>query len=237
MTWRVAASLLVLRDEINAMAPARSKASDGTIGDTAHAAGASDHNPNSARVVCALDITHDPANGADMGRVAEFLRTHPHPSCTYLIFNRRIASAAHGWVWRPYTGANPHTSHLHVSASRNHDNRTSWGLADIAGATPVASYDPSGTPPRFPLPPGHWFGPRSEDHRNHSGFFSEVDAAGVRQYQERMKVRGWTRMPVTGRFDDTTYDQTKKFQQEKHLTVDGAVGVDTWNAAWTAPLQ
>lgn len=43
--WRVAKSLLVLRDQVNKMAPNRNKASDGTIGDETHQSHNSDHNP------------------------------------------------------------------------------------------------------------------------------------------------------------------------------------------------
>jgi hypothetical protein len=67
MAWRPAKSLIQLRDQINQIAPNRSKASDGTIGDAAHASRASDHNPwvreGDAGVVTAIDITHDPDDG------------------------------------------------------------------------------------------------------------------------------------------------------------------------------
>lgn len=35
----------------------------------------------------------------------------------YIIWNRRITSAASSppWSWRPYTGTNPHTDHVHIS--------------------------------------------------------------------------------------------------------------------------
>jgi hypothetical protein len=38
----------------------------------------------------------------------------------YIIWNRRIASSspingAAAWDWRPYTGANPHDKHVHIS--------------------------------------------------------------------------------------------------------------------------
>lgn len=34
---------------------------------------------------------------------------------TYVIWNRRIASAKSNWAWRAYDGSNPHTDHVHVS--------------------------------------------------------------------------------------------------------------------------
>jgi len=137
MGWRLARSLEVLRAEVDAIAPSRSRASDGTIGDTAHASRPSDHNPNSAGVVCALDLTHDPGKGADMSRIAEHIRTRRHPALKYVIFDRRIASASSGWAWRTYTGSNPHARHMHVSVGVGPDGRSTgpyddaspWGLA------------------------------------------------------------------------------------------------------------
>lgn len=58
--WRLARSLDVLRAEIWQVAPGTTV---WTIGDARHRATASDHNPNRAGVVCALDLTHDPASG------------------------------------------------------------------------------------------------------------------------------------------------------------------------------
>lgn len=141
MSWRLARSLETLRDEVNAIAPGRSRKSDGTIGDTAHQRGASDHNPTPAGVVCALDLTHDPAGGADMRRIAEHIRTRRHPCLRYVIFDRRIASASSGWAWRPYTGSNPHTKHCHVSVGNGPDGKSTggyddtspWGLATSTG--------------------------------------------------------------------------------------------------------
>jgi hypothetical protein len=45
MAWRVARSLEVLLGQFNAACPGRSKASDGSIGDAAHATRDSDHKP------------------------------------------------------------------------------------------------------------------------------------------------------------------------------------------------
>jgi hypothetical protein len=72
--WRGAKALFRLRDQINATFPGRNKASDGLIGDAAHATRASDHNPwvidNGVGVVTAIDITHDPMQGCDAGALA-----------------------------------------------------------------------------------------------------------------------------------------------------------------------
>ena len=123
--WRLALSLVTLRDEVNATWPNRDKASDGTIGDPAHAATASDHNPNRDGAVCAFDITHDPVNGPDIAVLFNLLRTAPHPDCKYLIANRRIASRAQGgFQVRMYTGADPHVNHLHVSVGVGPDGRS-----------------------------------------------------------------------------------------------------------------
>ncbi|MGY6595139.1 hypothetical protein [Klebsiella pneumoniae] len=69
MVWRVAKSLLILRDQINQYAPHRNTDSDGTIGDEHHAHTNSDHNPQvidgNIGVVTAIDITHDPQHKCD----------------------------------------------------------------------------------------------------------------------------------------------------------------------------
>lgn len=120
MTWRLAKSLEKLRQQVNAAAPGRSKASDGTKGDAAHAARKSDHNPDAKGVVRALDLTHDPKNGVDSEKLAEALRLSRDPRISYIISNRKIASSAsvHGeaaWAWRLYSGANAHDKHCHIS--------------------------------------------------------------------------------------------------------------------------
>ena len=53
-SWRLARSLDTLRAQVNKAHPKRDKASDGTIGDSRHAATVSEHNPHPAAVVRAL---------------------------------------------------------------------------------------------------------------------------------------------------------------------------------------
>lgn len=138
MGWRLAKSLEVLRAQVNAAAPKRSKVNDGTIGDTAHSARKSDHNPNARGVVQALDITHDPKNGMDSYALAETLRKSEDGRIKYVISNGRIFSSTESpWKWRKYSGANKHSVHVHISVSDKpafYDNESKWDI----GRKPVA---------------------------------------------------------------------------------------------------
>ena len=134
--WRVAEALLTLRAQMNAIAPRRSKVSDGTIGDAAHATRSSDHNPwiidGGMGVVTGMDLTHDPEGGCSGEHLAEALRGARDTRIKYVIWNRRIFSATVSpWEWRPYTGANPHNHHVHVSVSEDkarYDSTASWSV-------------------------------------------------------------------------------------------------------------
>ena len=146
MAWRTAHAIDTLRAEVNQRWPNRSKVSDGTIGDAAHASRSSDHNPwvkvNGVGVVRAIDIT---ANGIDPDAYAEHLRALGRagdPRLTnggYVIWNKRIASERQGWAWRRYTGTNGHTHHIHLSLSTKpsgFDSRASWGINQIGRPKP-----------------------------------------------------------------------------------------------------
>ncbi len=147
MAWRLAKSLVKLRDQVDDLYPNRSTASDGTLGDSAHASRPSDHNPNPQGVVCGLDLTHDPDSGFDAHALADNLRKVRHPTLKYLISNGRIASSKRNWLgipwqWRKFTGA-PHDRHIHISvgvgpdgSSRQpYDDTTPWA---VGKPTPVA---------------------------------------------------------------------------------------------------
>ena len=134
MSWRVARTLDTLLAEINTAAPNRSKASDGSIGDTAHSSRASDHNPNGFGVVRARDFTHDPAMGLNCYDLADHLapllgKHRGLGAGAYIIWQGRIISTdriAEGW--RTYTGSNPHNHHLHLSCGRtNYDTTRAYG--------------------------------------------------------------------------------------------------------------
>jgi hypothetical protein len=145
--WVVDRGLNKLLEQINAAAPGRSKVSDGSIGDPAHQATESDHNPehpppsgNPDFQVDARDFTQDPAHNADMGVVSEAIRQSHDRRVSYVIFNRRIFSGLDGpqpWVWRPYSGTDPHTNHMHVSVrDSTHDQTQDWSIGIHAPTSP-----------------------------------------------------------------------------------------------------
>lgn len=146
MSWRNAMASLFLLQELNDRWPARDTLSDGTIGDAAHASRDSDHNPwikdsLGIGVVRARDIDED---GIDGPWLAEHLRQlgaagdERLANFGYVIYEGRIAGGnpARGpgrWAWRPYTGANAHRLHLHVSFTRTpgpngFDSTAPWGI-------------------------------------------------------------------------------------------------------------
>lgn len=153
MVWRIARSLSTLRTEINAWAPNRSRISDGTIGDPAHQARASRHNPNRHGVVTALDITHDPKGGCDIHALARRLVKTPHPELEYVISNGQIAKRRTGFKWEPYTGANKHNLHAHFAVGRGtdadpqppYDSTQPWGVKPTSGG-PLPRTDPDREP-------------------------------------------------------------------------------------------
>jgi hypothetical protein len=127
------ACLVTLRAEFNAIAPGRDKGSDGWIGDAAHKQEVSDHNPDSAGRVLAIDIDSTGPWPLDFGALVESLRGDAR--LEYIIWNRRIASRDQGWTWRAYSGtSDPHTGHAHFSARHDHSGNTStapWGIQEM----------------------------------------------------------------------------------------------------------
>jgi peptidoglycan hydrolase-like protein with peptidoglycan-binding domain len=124
----------VLRTEILARYPGTTV---WTIGDQAHASGYSDHNPNGADVVCAIDVKGD--RGMSLQTFVDHLVARPHPNLRYVIYNRRICQRSNGWTWKAYYGVNAHKDHAHVSvgngpdgrSTTGYDNTSPWGIATM----------------------------------------------------------------------------------------------------------
>lgn len=216
MAWRLAESLKVLREQVNEEFMTRSKAADGTIGDEAHASRSSDHNPwvrdGSQGIVTALDLTHDPASGFDSYRFAESLIANRDSRVKYIISNRKIVSGDAGpkpWVWRAYTGKNPHNHHVHVSVKSDkafYDNKAKWEFqVNPPGTTPTRDYK----------------APKETIRKGTTG-------ALVKELQEALtKQKGFT-LIADGDFGPATEAAVKEVQRKAGLVVDGIVGPQTW---------
>lgn len=136
--WRLAKSLIKLRAQVDARWPDRDRSTDGDIGDAAHQSRESDHNPNAADVVTAIDIDRDIAPNFKARDLAEALVASRDPRIKYIISNRQIVSSkVSPWVWRPYDGDNAHSEHCHVSVGADpalYDDDRDW----IIPGVPVA---------------------------------------------------------------------------------------------------
>lgn len=107
---RLALSLRLLARAVDQRWPTRGTASDGWLGDAAHAARKSDHNPDDHGIVRALDVTR---RGIDPRQLITACLNHP--STSYVIFDHTIWSREHDFEPRPYHGTDAHLTHVHVS--------------------------------------------------------------------------------------------------------------------------
>ena len=215
MSWHLAPSLVEFRAEVDKKWPKRSKKSDGTIGDTSHAARKSDHNPNSRGSVNAIDITYP---GVDPDVVIAAVKKHP--SAAYVIFNRHIYSATDGWVKKPYTGISPHTEHLHISIKQSVKAENSTVKWFTTPAKPVVK--PVVKPakkPALPKYPG----------ANKLKVGSKNTAVNV--------VQTAVGNPVTGTMTPADVASVKRFQRlrPKLWPADGVVGPKTYASLANTP--
>ena len=208
---RLAKSLETLRKEIDELAPKRSKRSDGWIGDSAHQARASRHNPNDQGVVTALDVTDDPKGGCPIHEIANRVRQNPHAELAYIISNRRIAGRSTGWRWHRYTGSNPHAVHAHFAVGEGPDS------------DPRAPYD-STRSWNIKAPS---VGERCAKKVLRKG---DVDEC-VPFLRERLAKHGFEVDPAhaeSRKFGDGLERNVKAFQRRRGIKVDGIVGRQTW---------
>ncbi len=133
--WRLAKSLTALRMQIDAAWPDRNRTSDGSIGNEAHQATKSDHNPDAAGIVCAIDVTNDPTHEVHAQLLVEALRASRDKRIKYMIFAHFICRSygkpgIPAWSWAPYTGINPHSHHFHLSViAARADDKQPWRIA------------------------------------------------------------------------------------------------------------
>lgn len=121
---RLVAAGVKLRKQVDRRWPKRDRRSDGWIGDRAHQARKSDHNPDSKGFVHALDIDadldkNDPKAAQRLANELVAYAKSGKPGADrikYVVFNDRIASGTYKntfWDWRG--SGYGHMHHIHVS--------------------------------------------------------------------------------------------------------------------------
>lgn len=222
MSWRVAGSLLTLKDQINARYPHRSKVSDGFIGDEDHSNRNSDHNPwYGPGIVTAGDFTHDVNFGIDIDKFTDELVASRDRRIKYIIANDMICSGAAGpqpWVWREYSGSNEHRHHFHLSvvASPLADDTTPWKLPSLGGVTPTPVQTKSTSLRKGPP----WI---------------EGVSRGDRVYLLQVVLNAWypwLDIDCDGFYGTQTFDAVWEFQERKNdedpsFDIDGIAGPQT----------
>jgi hypothetical protein len=126
--WFVDPGLEVLRNQLKVAYPG---IVIGTIGDAEHSSRTSDHNPDPDGSVDAIDPMIGKAfTPEDAGEVVNALVRSRDERIAYIIWDRRIiSSTAEPWVWRKFTGDDPHTNHFHLSVNdKHHENRKLWRI-------------------------------------------------------------------------------------------------------------
>ena len=143
--WILTAGLQNLRNQVNTAFPNRSTLSDGTIGDAAHRAEISGHNPDDTPgskpewdgdpdnipEVRAWDMTAALGNpNVSTQDLIDHLRSLPDLGTVirYMIYDRKMYHVDNDFEPVPYTGASAHTEHVHFSGARTQeaDNNTSY---------------------------------------------------------------------------------------------------------------
>lgn len=195
---RAAQSLSTLLKQINTKYPYRDKASDGGIGDPAHASRVSDHNPVGG-VYHAYDFDHDPdSNGLDCYTLKSALVASWDTRIKYIIFQRRIWYASSRREMY-YDGANAHTSHLHLSVIGGEagDDPRQWSLPFLTT---------TGTLPTWSGGTYCEYGERNDrvrrlqDHMTTAyrgynpytptGFYGDATRTGMADFQDRVGITG-----------------------------------------------
>ena len=142
MKAKLSKAAIQLREQFDDTFPDRDRTSDGWIGDSRHQNSPSNHNPNAAGWVLAIDVDRDVSGKSKpdlMPDIADQIRllckSKREKRITYIIFDGRIASSKKNWAWREYTGANKHNHHCHISFSETSVDDGAFFQVPMLGAS------------------------------------------------------------------------------------------------------
>ncbi len=208
MGYQLIPCLVVLRNELNLLNPKRDKTSDGWIGDASHAASVSDHNPAADGDVHAIDVDKD---GLEVNKLVSYLvsrsKAGAEKRLKYIIWNRTIWSATDGWKARRYTGVNPHTHHVHFSASYDSNlekDKKTWGIVNLGKTVTKPS--------------------KTQSTAKQGTRVLKLGMTG----KDVEFVERWLGVKVDGVFDAALKAKVVAYQKMRQVEADGVIGPVTW---------
>jgi hypothetical protein len=155
--WQLADSVESFIDQLDALYPNRDRRSDGSIGDLAHRARRSDHNPDSNGYVWAVDFDNNVAPGVDAWSICQMIAARvksgqekrvkylvsgdPRGANTDLIFSKKWFV----WAWRKKDSNDHRGHHGHISGVSSipfRTDRSNW----FGKVTPEQPIPPVPTP-------------------------------------------------------------------------------------------
>lgn len=138
MGWTLAPNLARRKAAIEAAYPGTTVF---TIGDQAHQAECSDHNPDARGIVHAIDVM----TYGDETKAGAIVKWAVGAwDIEYVIHDRHIWSQVTGWQRRVYTGTNPHTDHVHISGKHGSAGRNAATCTGYDTAAEAARPAPLG---------------------------------------------------------------------------------------------
>jgi hypothetical protein len=87
--------------------------------------------------------------------------------------------------------------------------------------------------PRFPLPDGHYFGPKSGPVKSHSGYYGADDRAALRMWQAQCRRQGW-QIDVDGLYGDQCAHVARALQERLGMPKSGLIASRVWRVAWSS---
>lgn len=158
----------------------------------------------------------------------------------YMIWNRRIwKSYQVGAGWQPYSGANPHTGHVHFSFGWNGAYAaTSWWTGRVApfddgpyAGSPPTPPTPAPAPRRTPLPVR-----APANLRTLATYGAGTHAQGA-SGPAVVRLQGAVGVTADGAYGPITAAAVRSFQADERLPVDGVFAPDEWARAFPRPVD
>jgi Putative peptidoglycan binding domain len=148
----------------------------------------------------------------------------------YVIYNRKMWRAYDtGRGWTAYSGASPHTDHIHLSFTwAGARGRTSFwtGRASDTDYGPCAVFEGQLAPLSRAANPEPCASPVPSVKRSNRAtvLYGATDSRPVRRAQRRLGI------DVSGSFDSTTWTAVKRYQRAHDLPVTGVLDQPTWTS-------